>query len=160
MRKENYILAIARIAMGWIFLWTFLDKNFGLGLSTLREKSWLAGNSPTSGFLTSIKGPFAFFYNNLAGNIFVDWLFMIGLLLIGISLILGVFNKLATYSGSLLMLLMYAAVIPIKNNPLIDEHVIYLLILLLLNFFRAGDYFGLRKKWAKTSFVKRFKFFE
>ncbi len=160
MEKKNYILAIIRIVMGWIFLWAFLDKTFGLGVSTLREKSWLAGNSPTSGFLSSLKGPFAFFYNNLTGNLFVDWIFMIGLLLIGISLILGIFNKLATYSGSLLMLLMYTAVMPSKNNPLIDEHIIYLLILLLLNFFRAGDYFGLRKKWSKTSFVKKFRFFE
>ncbi len=160
-RGFTYILGLTRIAMGWIFLWAFLDKTFGLGFATVKEKAWLAGGSPTTGFLTSaVKGPFASFYHSLAGNVFVDWLFMLGLLLIGMSLILGIFNKLATYSGSLLFLLMFSAVIPPSSNPLIDDHIIYILILWLLNLSNAGDYLGLRKSFSKTSLVKKFRFLE
>ena len=160
-RGFGYVLGLTRIAMGWIFLWAFLDKTFGLGFATVKEKAWLAGGSPTTGFLTAaVKGPFASFYNSLAGNVFVDWLFMLGLLLIGISLILGIFNKLATYSGCLLLLLMFSAVMPPSNNPFVDDHIIYILVLLLLNLSNAGDHLGLGKSFSKTSLVRKFRFLE
>ena len=38
----RYLLAGIRIAMGFIFLWAFLDKVFGLGFATTSDKSWLA----------------------------------------------------------------------------------------------------------------------
>ena len=160
-RGIDWLLGITRIAMGFIFLWAFLDKTFGLGFATLKENAWLAGGSPTSGFLTfAVKGPLTFFYNSLAGNIFVDWLFMLGLLLIGLSLILGIFNKLATYSGSLLLLLMYSSLIPPENNPLLDDHIIYILLLFILNYYNAREKLGLGKIWAKTSLVKKVKILE
>lgn len=160
-RGVGYVLGLTRIAMGWIFLWAFLDKTFGLGFATVKEKAWLTGGSPTAGFLTAaVKGPFASFYHGLAGSAFVDWLFMIGLFGIGVSLILGIFNKLATYSGSLLLLLMFSAVMPPSNNPFVDDHIIYVLVLLLLNLSNAGDYLGLRKSFSKTSLVRKFRFLE
>jgi thiosulfate dehydrogenase (quinone) large subunit len=160
MKKES-LLGILRIFMGWIFLWPFFDKLFGLGFTTTPENAWLNGGSPTTGFLSfAAKGPFATVFNSLAGNIFVDWLFMLGLLLIGTSLILGIFNKLATYSGTLLLLLMYSAVLPPEHNPLLDDHIIYSLALIILLHFKAGNYLGLGKKWSKIKFVKKNKFFE
>ena len=51
MKKENLIWGILRLALGWIFLWAFLDKVFGLGFATTPEKSWINGVSPTYGFL-------------------------------------------------------------------------------------------------------------
>jgi thiosulfate dehydrogenase (quinone) large subunit len=47
----RYLLAGIRIGLGWIFLWAFLDKVFGLGYATTSAKSWLNGGSPTNGFL-------------------------------------------------------------------------------------------------------------
>jgi len=102
--KERYIWAVLRIGMGWIFLWGFLDKLFGLGFATASEKAWLAGGSPTSGYLNfATSGPFAPLFQSLAGNPVVDWLFMLGLLLLGLALILGIGVKIAGYSGALLM---------------------------------------------------------
>lgn len=144
-----------RLAMGWTFLWAFLDKCFGLGLTTVAEKSWLHGGSPTVGFLSGVKGPFAGIYNSMAGNPVVDWLFMLGLLLIGLALIFGVGMKVAAYSGSLLMILMWSASLPIKGNPFLDDHLIYLLVLLSLAFVRAGQTWGLGKWWANTQVVKK-----
>src|SRR3989338_139311 len=99
--KEELVLALLRIVLGVIFLWAFLDKLFGLGFSTSADKSWLAGGSPTFGFLKlATHGPLASLYQNIAGNPLVDLAFMLALLFIGLSLILGIWTKLAGYSGT------------------------------------------------------------
>jgi thiosulfate dehydrogenase (quinone) large subunit len=46
------LLAAARIAIGWTFLWAFLDKAVGLGFATQRADAWISGGSPTFGYLT------------------------------------------------------------------------------------------------------------
>ncbi len=47
----GYVTAALRIALGWIFLWAFLDKLFGLGHETASQAAWVNGGSPTAGFL-------------------------------------------------------------------------------------------------------------
>ncbi|HEV2634497.1 MAG TPA: hypothetical protein VGX23_05090, partial [Actinocrinis sp.] len=47
-------IAIVRIGTGFMFLWAFLDKTFGLGYSTASAKAWIHGGSPTKGFLGSV----------------------------------------------------------------------------------------------------------
>ena len=89
--------------------------------------------------LTATKGPFASLYQAIAGTLVVDWLFMLGLLALGISLILGLKVKLASYGGVALMILMYLALIPPANNPIIDEHIIYALVLLVLSRINVRD---------------------
>ena len=70
--------------MGFTFFWAFLDKLFGLGYATPSERAWINGGSPTKGFLAnSADGPFAGFYQDIAGAGWADWLFMIGLAGIG-----------------------------------------------------------------------------
>ncbi len=158
---QEHIAGLTRLSMGFIMLWAFFDKLFGLGFPTASNKFWLGGTSPTLGFLqSSTRGPLAHFYQNLAGNVVVDWLFMMGLLLIGLALLFGIGMKIAAYSGSLLMLLMWSASFPPKSNPLIDQHIIYILVLLGLKMAKAGDYLGFGKKWSKTSLVKRFPILE
>ena len=44
-------LAVLRVATGFVFLWAFLDKTFGLGYSTPSAKAWIHSGSPTLGFL-------------------------------------------------------------------------------------------------------------
>ena len=54
----RYLLAGIRLALGWVFLWAFLDKPFGLGFATPSERSWINGGSPTNGFLGNARqGP-------------------------------------------------------------------------------------------------------
>lgn len=154
---KNYLLAALRLGMGFVMLWPFLDKTFGLGFSTVAEKAWINGGTPTSGFLNGVAGPLSSFYNSMAGNPVVDWLFMMGLLLIGLSLIFGIGMRIAAYSGALMLILMYGASLPIKTNPFIDDHLIYALVFLYLSYADAGDYFGFGKKWAKTKLVKAHK---
>lgn len=170
--KSLYFWAIARIALGLTFLWAFFDKLLGLGFATCRdtktdvitmfcEKAWVNGASPTIGFLKfATKGPLAPFYQSLIGNTFIDILFMAGLLLIGFALVAGIGMRLATISGVLLMLMMWSSLLLPENNPIIDEHIIYSIILLGLLAANRQQVWGLRNWWIKQPLVKRLPFLE
>jgi thiosulfate dehydrogenase [quinone] large subunit len=127
-----------------------------LGFATLPDKSWLLGNSPTFGFLKNATiGPFSNIFKNLAGNLMVDWLFMVGLLLIGISLTFGIAIKTASYSGALLMFLMWIAVLPKEHNPILDDHIINLLVLIGIAILKPRK-FSLIKNWYEFDLVKKY----
>ncbi len=161
MKPEQYVWALLRLGMGGIFLWAFLDKLFGLGFATAPDKAWLAGGSPTYGFLKSATyGPLATFYSSLAGNVAVDWLFMLGLLGVGVALIVGVATRIAGYAGAIMMVLIWTALLPPKNNPLLDDHIIYTFVLIGLSIVKSGQWFGLGKWWSKTDLVKRYPLLE
>jgi thiosulfate dehydrogenase [quinone] large subunit len=152
----RYLLAGIRLALGWVFLWAFLDKLFGLGLSTPTANSWLNGGSPTAGFLgKAATGPFTGFYHSIAGNVVVDVLFMAALLGIGIALILGIGMRIAAGAGALLLVLMWTAVLPPANNPFMDDHLIYAAVLVVLALMGAGNVLGLGRRWAATPLVRR-----
>jgi thiosulfate dehydrogenase [quinone] large subunit len=173
-RKEIQIaLGILRLAVGFIFLWAFFDKLLGLGFSTCFDsqtktinyfctQAWIKGGSPTFGFLkVATKGPFAEIFQSIAGNDFVDWLFMLGLLGVGLGLMLGIFMKLSTFFGSLILLLIYlAGFLPPQHNPIIDEHIIYILVMIILRLTESGKYLGLGKFWSQTKLVQKFKCLE
>lgn len=122
----GYALAGVRILLGIIFTWAFFDKLFGLGFATPASKAWLDGNSPTNGFLSGVDGPFQGLFNSMAGVAVIDWLFMLGLLGIGLALVFGLGVRIAAITGSLLLFMMWMAALPLKTNPLIDEHLIYI----------------------------------
>jgi len=124
------ILNITRLSMGFIFLWAFLDKTFGLGFATAGENAWIAGGSPTTGFLMhGTRGPLASFFQSLAGNGIVDWLFMLGLLFVGVSFLINRYLRWGAIAGIALMILMYLAALWPENNPFMDDHLIYALIM-------------------------------
>ena len=152
----RYVFAGVRIALGWIFLWAFLDKTFGLGHETASKSAWINGGHPTNGFLkNSPTGPFKGFFNNLAGSTFVDWLFMLALLGLGVALILGIGMRVAAVAGSVLLVLMWAAVLPPANNVFMDDHLIYASTIVGLALASAGDTFGLGKWWSNTALVAK-----
>ncbi|WP_033346124.1 membrane protein [Catenuloplanes japonicus] len=140
--------AVTRVGLGFIFLWAFLDKTFGLGRSTPAAKAWLEGGSPTKGFLSSVEGPFAGAFHGLAGNVIADWLFMAGLAGIGIALIAGIGMRIAAVSGVLMMVLMWAAGLPIATNPFLDDHLIYALVIAGIAATGAGLRYSLAGVWA------------
>ena len=81
----NVTLALARLSIGFVFLWAFVDKLFGFGFATPSERAWINGGSPTSGFLSVVEGPFKGFFNGMAGYAWADWLIMVGLSGIGVA---------------------------------------------------------------------------
>src|SRR3989338_5235838 len=130
MFTQKMVLLKLRFVMAFIFLWAFFDKLLGLGFATAPDKSWLAGGSPTSGFLSNaVKGPLADLFHALAGNAAVDWLFMLTLLFVGLTLL---FNRYVFWGGLVgagLMLLMWLALLFPANNPIVDERIVYALVL-------------------------------
>jgi thiosulfate dehydrogenase [quinone] large subunit len=160
-------LAVLRIAFGLTFLWAFFDKLLALGFSTGRaedgtvdrfgEAAWIHGGSPTKGFLAfGADGPFTDFYHSIAGAAWADWLFMIGLLALGLALTLGVGMRIAGVGGALLYLLMWSVVLPPANNPVIDDHILGAITLVALVLANAGDTWGLSGWWTKKDVVERY----
>lgn len=169
-RAYRYMMAATRIALGWVFFWAFLDKLFALGFGTGRDPetgavdyfgegaAWINGGSPTEGFLGSREGTFADAFTWMAGDTWADWLFMIGLAGIGAALLLGVTIRIAAVSGALLMVLMWLAEIRLENNPIVDDHIIYALVLGVLALAGANKTLGLGKVWERIPLVARHGF--
>lgn len=150
--------AATRIGIGLIFLWAFFDKLFALGFATGRledgtidvmgDAAWLNGGSPTFGFLNfGTSGAFAGFFQSFAGAGWADWLFMLGLLGIGIGLTFGLAMRLSTIAGSTLLVLMWAAILLPENNPVLDDHLIYAAALIGMYYLAADRTWGLGAWW-------------
>ncbi len=159
-------LAALRIAFGITFLWAFLDKTFALGFHTGYDQegtlgrfgpaAWINGASPTEGFLTfgvPAANPFGGFFTSLAGQAWVDWLFMLGLLGIGVALLLGVAMRIGTAAGALMYAFMYAAVLPLENNPVVDDHLVGVIVMVVLALGAAGTTWGPGRWWNRTEVV-------
>ena len=165
-----YMWSILRIALGYIFLWAFLDKLFGLGFATCKAKAtglvdvgcssaWINGGSPTKGFLANATtGPFQDFYHNLAGQAWVDWLFMLGLLVAGLGLLFGLWVRLAALVGIILMILMWTALLWPANAPGIDEHIIYAIVLFGVALTAGHQAWSLNSWWTKTKIARALPF--
>lgn len=141
MNIQKIVFLKLRFVMSFIFLWAFLDKTFGLGFATASNNAWINGGSPTSGFLANaVQGPFASIFNNLSGLAVVDWLFMLGLLFVGLTLLLNRYVWLGAIAGITMMMLMWLSLLFPENNPIIDEHIVYALVLAVLAIkSRAGE---------------------
>jgi thiosulfate dehydrogenase [quinone] large subunit len=169
-KAAQNLAGLSRILIGFVFLWAFLDKAFGLGYTTKSEAAWQFGagdGSPTYGFLnfgTNPEGPFASTFQNLASedpNNWVNWAFMLALLGAGVLLCLGLATRIAAIGSSILLFLMYLAEAPWQkftvdgveqssNNPLIDDHIIYAVVLLFLMVAYGGRYLGFGRWWERT----------
>lgn len=153
-KDARFFIPATRMALGFVYLWALVDKMFGLGVSTPAEDSVLSGASPSVGYLSSTEGAFSEVFHTIAGNPLVDFLFLFGLGAVGIALIAGVCLRLAALGGTLLMSGIYLSALPLANNPLVDEHLIYVLLGWLLASINAGLYFGLGKKWQALPIVR------
>ncbi|MDJ0345833.1 hypothetical protein QMK19_16280 [Streptomyces sp. H10-C2] len=161
------VLAVVRIVTGFIFLWAFLDKAFGWSYATGSGKGWVDGGSPTKGFLSGVAaGPFQSAFHDLAGAGWANWLFMLGLLGIGVAMVSGVALRLAAAAGTAMMALMWAAEWPparhlsdgtlsMSSNPIVDYHIVYALVMTALAVGCAGNTWGFGRIWAKVPFVHR-----
>lgn len=143
-RFQKLSILILRLSLGFLM--------FYAGITKVMDPSWSA-----AGYIKGAKA-FGPFYNFLLSpsvlpviNFINEW----GLTLLGISLILGIFVRLSSLLGIVLMVLYY---LPILNFPyvgehsyLVDEHIIYSASLLLLMAFNAGRIFGV------DGWIRRFR---
>lgn len=125
-----------RLAMGWLF--------FYAGITKVLNPEWSA-----EGYLQNAK-TFTGLYQWFASANNIEWVNLLnewGLTLIGVSLILGAFVRCASLGGILLMALYYLPVLdfpyPNLHSYLVDDHIIYLLVFVVLYTSRAGQYWGI-----------------
>ena len=163
------LLAVARIVIGLFFLWPFLDKLFGLGFSTPVGKGWLAGTAPAQGFIGRIENPMGALLKPLFANPVGDFLFMFALFGIGIAMIMGAGLRIAAVGGTILVALMWLSELPFAQtamvdgqlvrgatNPILDDHWLEALILLISAATLAGDTWGVGKLWARITNGNKF----
>jgi thiosulfate dehydrogenase [quinone] large subunit len=142
-------LLLLRLSLGTLFFYAGIAKVF--------DPSWSA-----AGYLSAAK-TFPSFFRWFASpdtlpltNVLNEW----GLTLIGLSLLLGVFVRISSLTGALLMLLYYFPILdglyPNPHSFIVDEHIIYFSALLLLAAFRAGRVFGLEKWCSNLPACSRF----
>ncbi|WP_062313527.1 hypothetical protein [Demequina rhizosphaerae] len=141
------MLSVTRIALGFYFLWAFLDKFLGLGYSTCRttaedgsftidsmcDSAWINGGAITEGYLVyggNVNSPFHDFFVDLGGQRWTDWPFMLGLLGVGLALMLGIGTKIGAWAAALMLIMMYMTQMWPATNPVLDEHIIYALAVL------------------------------
>ena len=160
-RTARSWLAVLRFALGFLFLWAFLDKTFGLGFSTPSERAWINGGAPSQGFLKSdaVRGPLKDFFAGIASPL-SDWLFMLAMLGLGVALILGIGLRVSAVVCTFVMLLMYLAEWPFtpnsgSTNPLVDYHIIYALASIVIAATYAGDTWGLGRPGRRLGIVRK-----
>ena len=154
--RGGMVLGIVRIVLGFMFIWAFFDKLLGLGMRTTPEAAVINGGSPTAFYLSQmVSGPFEEMWNALAGNAFIDFLLMFGLLAVGACLVLGIASKLSTIGIVIMMALMFTLCIP----PL-DYHIVYILTALAVYFLNGFSYIGLEDRWRELGIVKKLPILE
>jgi thiosulfate dehydrogenase [quinone] large subunit len=135
-RFQKISLVLLRISIGWLF--------FYAGITKIINPAWSAEGLLKNATL------FRGFYLWLARpevlptvNFLNEW----GLLLLGVSLILGFLVRPSAILGAALMTLYYLAQLdfpyPNPHSYIVDEHIIYALLLLYFAAIRAGKTFGL-----------------
>ncbi len=93
----------------------------------------------------------------MAGNATADSLYMLGMLVIGLSLVLGIGVRVGAAIGVVMMGLIYTAgFLPPENNPFMDQHIIFALVLLGMALTRMDSRLGFGNLWASSSLVRRF----
>ncbi|MEV1010676.1 hypothetical protein [Streptomyces sp. NPDC049881] len=161
------VLAVLRIATGVIFLWTFFDKWLGLSYATPSERAWLSGGSPAGGYLAGVSvGPLESTYHSWAGVAVIDWLYMAGMLGVGIALVAGIGLRVTAVAGPLMMLFLWLGEFPparhlsdgspsMSTNPLVDQHVVYAAVMVIAAACSAGRVWGLGAAWERLALVRR-----
>lgn len=145
---QKFFIVLLRLALGWLMFYAGITKVLQAGWSA---ESYLRGAKTLPELFLWFAQPGVLPIINFVN----EW----GLTLLGVSLILGVFVRLSSVLGAILMLLYY---LPIAQFPIVgersyivDEHVMYILVLLFFSAVRAGRMWGLDGKLFRRSGLAR-----
>ena len=132
-----------RLSIGWLMFYAGITKVINPDWSAA---GYLKGAKMLTGFYGWLISP-----GILPGLNFVnEW----GLTLLGVSLILGVGVRLSSVLGAILMLLYYLPLglpYPNPHSLIVDEHIIYMFVLLMFATYRVGRVWGLDSKLSNYS---------
>jgi thiosulfate dehydrogenase [quinone] large subunit len=141
-----FLTLAGRLVMGFFLIWSGFDK--------------LITDFSAGGFLANAsKGPLKDIFVDMGTNQtavdVIDPLVIWGQILIGFSLILGLFTRVGAFFGALMMLMFYLAELWPEHHPFIDDRFIYIGILALLGALGAGRIVGIDSYIEQTETVKK-----
>jgi thiosulfate dehydrogenase (quinone) large subunit len=155
-RFQQIALVVLRTLIGWHFLYEGYYKLMLPGWSRDGQplKAWSA-----AGYLKAATGPFADFFHSMANSslmTIVDWVVPVGLLLVGLSLVLGALTQVGCWGALALLTMFYISSIPTSGMPQAMAEGTYLIVnknlvewsaVLVLLSFRTGEIAGLDLLW-------------
>jgi thiosulfate dehydrogenase [quinone] large subunit len=135
-KVQKITLLLLRLGLGWLF--------FYAGITKVLDPAWSAAGY--LGQAQTFPSLFAWF----ASPAHIGWVNMVnewGLTLIGAALIVGIFVRWASVAGIAFMALYYLPILSFpyagEHSYIVDDHIIYMLALVVLAVFHAGRYWGL-----------------
>ena len=152
IRNEKLLknsIVLLRLFIGWHFLYE--------GVIKLYNPSWTS-----FGYLASAQGPFRFFFQWMTSEPLIavaDWLNILALIFLGITLILGVFEKwgLGVAIGLLAMYYLahpsfpWVAQLNVEGSYwFINKNLIELMACVVIYQIPTADYFGINKVLRKS----------
>ena len=151
----RYVAAVARISIGFVFLWAFFDKLLALGYATGVDRDTGAidrfGPRGLDQRRVAHQGIPLRRARALQGRVRAHGRRGLGRLAVHVRpprhrrrLMLGIGMRIAAASGALLLVFMWMASLPLDNNPFMDDHLIYAVVLIGLAVVHAGDTLGAR----------------
>lgn len=147
-----YAIVLLRVVMGWVL--------FQGGIVKVLDPEWTA-----AGFLQFAipeGNPFMSLWANFAGSPLIDALVAWGLTLTGLGLILGALTRWNAFWGAFMMLMFWLAslqggigeFLPLEHGWVVDDHLVYAVLLFGLGALGAGRILGLDAIIEKSDFVK------
>ena len=142
-------ITLLRVLVGWHFLYE--------GIIKIYNPDW-----SSFGYLASAQGPLRTLFTSLTDDAIIGWVDAfnyIALILVGITLILGVFEKLGAFVGIVLLALYYLAHPPFPwldqinvegSYWFVNKNLIELVACIIILQCPTGDYFGLRNIFSKN----------
>jgi thiosulfate dehydrogenase [quinone] large subunit len=153
-------VALARVTVGWVFLYAGLEKFFGAQPFTAAGflKFGTIGTTVEKVADGTIVNPTHGFWVSLAGNgtllPIVNSMVVFGEIAIGVALILGLATRFAAVMGALMMTLFWVAAWDFAFG-VIEYHAVLAIVALVLGIIGAGEAFGLDAIVDETPIVKR-----
>ncbi|MDQ3254691.1 MAG: DoxX subfamily [Acidobacteriota bacterium] len=131
-RHLSSVQGVALIALRTLIGWHFLYE----GYYKLALPAWSPAGTPlapwtSSGYLKSASGPLAGLFQRMLDAGWTPWIdnaVKISLLLIGLSLMLGLFTKVGSWAALLLLLLFYVLSIPMTGTTQPGNEGTYLIV--------------------------------
>lgn len=133
-----------RVVLGWVL--------FYAGITEVLDPTWTAPGYLTNGVPET--DPFTGVWTAMAGTPMVDVLVQWGLTLTGLGLIVGALVRWNAFWGSFVRLVFWASSLPLEH-VVVDQHVVYVLILASVAVLGAGRVAGLDRILESTALVER-----
>jgi thiosulfate dehydrogenase [quinone] large subunit len=125
-----------------------------------------ANNWTAAGFLQNAvapANPLHGFFTGIAGSGIIDMLNMWGLTLTGVALILGAFVRWSAFWAAVMMVFYWLAALqgglmaglPLEHGWVVDDHIVYAVLLFGLGAFGSGRILGVDKYLENTDWVRK-----